>query len=108
MDGSPTVTADNWSGVTGSNYVKMDQPWDAMAINQQSAEEAYARVLKNVGATLPKRDSVDTRIIEEVRTGTATFEGSYKTKNPVAFRRVISLCYFDQSISSHVIESDEK
>jgi hypothetical protein len=34
-----------------------------------SAQEAYKYVLENVGATLPKRDAVDQRIVEEVRTG---------------------------------------
>ena len=33
------------------------------------AEEAYEFVLNNVGATLPKRDAVDERIIKQVRTG---------------------------------------
>ena len=44
-----------------------------MPIHQQTAEEAYASVLEHVGASLPKRDSVDARIIDEVRNGTATF-----------------------------------
>jgi hypothetical protein len=43
-----------------------------MPIAQQSAEEAYHTVLARVGCSLPKRDSVDARIIEEVRSGTAT------------------------------------
>ncbi|MCB1209813.1 MAG: hypothetical protein KDK97_10820 [Verrucomicrobiales bacterium] len=84
VEGSPSVTADNWTGVNGSNFIKLDQPWDAMPINQQTAEEAYKRVLDSAGATLPKRDPVDTRIIEDARKGTATFEGIYKTKKPVA------------------------
>ena len=46
-----------------------------MAINQQTAEEAYNSVLEYVGASLPKRDAVDLRIIDEVRNGYATFEG---------------------------------
>jgi len=40
----------------------------------QPAEEAYAAVLAGVGATLPKRDPVDTRIIEQVRTGEVTYK----------------------------------
>ena len=35
--------------------------------------EAYDYVLKNVGASLPKRDAVDSRIVEEVRTGKIIF-----------------------------------
>ena len=47
-----------------------------MAINQQTAEEAYASVLENAGATLPKRDLIDARIIDETKGGYATFEGN--------------------------------
>lgn len=84
IEGSPSVTSDNWTGVRGGNFVKLDKPWDAMAIRQQTAKEAFPLVLANAGATLPKRDSVDTRIVEEVRKGTATYEGVYETMKNVA------------------------
>ncbi len=47
--------------------------------------------------TLPKRDVVDVRVIEEVRNGTATFEGSYKAKKAVA----------DKSKITGIIDSQE-
>jgi hypothetical protein len=72
VDGYSAVTADNWQGVDGSNYVKLDAPWPAMPINQQTAQDAYKAVLAHVGCSKPRRDSVDTRIIKEVSTGTAT------------------------------------
>ncbi|MCO8121002.1 pectate lyase [Stieleria sp. TO1_6] len=84
IEGSPSVTTENWRGVRGSNFIKLDEPWDAMPINQQTAEEAFASVLDHAGATLPKRDAVDTRVIQEVRSGTATYEGVYKTLKRVA------------------------
>lgn len=90
MEGSSSVTADNWTGVSGGSYIKLDQPWDAMPINQQTAMEAYKLVLDNAGATLPKRDAVDTRIIEDARKGTATFEGVYKTRKTVADKSKIT------------------
>ena len=37
--------------------------------NIMKAEDAYEFVLNNVGATLPKRDAVDARVINYVRTG---------------------------------------
>ena len=43
-----------------------------MAINQQTPEAAYRAVLAHAGCSKPNRDSVDGRIIEEVRKGTAT------------------------------------
>ena len=55
-----------------------------MAISQQTAEEAYNSVLEHAGASLPKRDAVDLRIIDEVRNGYATFEGpSYEQEYKV-------------------------
>ena len=72
VDGYPAVTADNWQGMDGSNYIKLNAPWDAMPIHQQTPEEAYHVVLDRAGCSLPNRDAVDARIIEEVRNGTAT------------------------------------
>ncbi|MBL7186925.1 MAG: pectate lyase [Phycisphaerae bacterium] len=82
---SPEVTADNWKGVFPQYTkhipvdldaipgLKLDSPSEYMPINQQTAEQAYISVLEHAGCSLPKRDSVDIRIIEEVRNGTATY-----------------------------------
>lgn len=40
--------------------------------------------MDNAGAVLPKRDAVDARIVNDARTGTATYEGVYKTQKKVA------------------------
>jgi hypothetical protein len=42
-----------------------------------TAERAYELVLANAGAIRPKRDSVDARIIAEVRNGTAAYGGAW-------------------------------
>jgi pectate lyase len=73
VNGYPTVTANNWLGVAGNNYIQMNEPWAAMPINQQTPEDAYPAVLAHVGCSKPNRDSVDTRIINEVATGTTTY-----------------------------------
>ena len=80
MHGDPKVTADNWAGGvqpqggdTHIKVLKLAAPWKAMPIRQQTAEEAYRLVLGHAGASLPKRDPIDARIVEEVRTGTAKF-----------------------------------
>lgn len=88
IEGHNGVTADNWQGGVqpqdGDAFlamVKLDHPWPAMPIAPQTAAEAYATVLSSAGASLPQRDAVDLRIVEEVRHGTASFEGpSYRTK----------------------------
>ena len=67
-----------------------------MPINQQSAKDAYTSVLENAGANLPVRDTIDTRIVKEVREGFATYEG----KNYTQIKRVA-----DTSIVCGIIDS---
>ncbi len=82
MYGSSTVTADNWSGVYPDESSKKEQcksdarfTFDYCMKNEQTAQQAFDAVLAKVGCSL-KRDTVDARIVEEVRTGTYTYEGS--------------------------------
>jgi hypothetical protein len=79
--GNDTVSKDNWAGgvqIDGDDdpkiilpRVRMDKPFPMAQVPIQSAAEAFDAVLKNVGATRPKRDEVDRRIIDLVRKGTA-------------------------------------
>jgi hypothetical protein len=76
--GFPEITADNWAGGVQGEFrdsVGVDAPHPSAPVTTQTAEEAYELVLANVGAVLPKRDSVDSRIIQEVKSGTATYGG---------------------------------
>ena len=78
-----SVTADNWNGGVQGSYAQsaknknITEPFEAVEINIQTAEDAYESVLENAGANFPVRDEVDARIIEEVKTGTATYGGNY-------------------------------
>ena len=45
----------------------VDQPFDTPVVRTTSARAALETVLATVGASLPRRDSVDTRIVAEVR-----------------------------------------
>lgn len=45
------------------------EPFPAPPVATEPARAAFENVLKGVGATLPKRDSVDARIIEQIRSG---------------------------------------
>jgi len=79
--GSPEVTADNWNGGVQLEDLSPEATKDFLAqikypkafamppISIMKAEQAYDFVLENVGATLPKRDAVDERVIKQVRTG---------------------------------------
>lgn len=76
VDGNPEITKNNWNGVdvekgTVNDVRVTSSAFQLVAINTQTAKEAYESVLKNVGAVLPKRDTLDERIIRDVinRTG---------------------------------------
>jgi hypothetical protein len=98
----PDVTADNWNGGVQFNLspdqspdgtiakgaiedpakikeiiakVRVDKPFPMPPMTIQTAQEAYKSVLENVGATLPKRDPVDQRVIQEVTTGVVWAQG---------------------------------
>jgi pectate lyase len=86
--GNPKVTANNWDGGVQFDAedvkrvgdlkslvekVRSATPFAASHLTLQSAEEAYELVLTHVGATLPKRDPMDARVIEAVRTGQPKF-----------------------------------
>ncbi len=80
VEGNDRVTHDNWDGGVQPDVrveslsaalakIRVDTPFPHAPFDLLSAEAGYNYVLANVGATLPRRDPVDTRIIEEVRTG---------------------------------------
>lgn len=78
--GFPQISADNWAGGVQGKFSaagRVDAPFPAAPVATQSAEEAYELVLANAGAVLPKRDPVDRRVIQEVRSGTATYGGKW-------------------------------
>ena len=49
-------------------FTLVPRPFDAPPVATTSAPQAYQQVLAGVGASRPARDSVDARIVEEVRT----------------------------------------
>ena len=98
MEGNEAVTKDNWDG--GIQIADKDLkaeggiPEDVMALMKSNepfpmahmtiipSEKTFDYVLENVGATLPTRDIVDQRIIEEVRTGKAYYVKKLPKENP--------------------------
>ena len=71
--GSSSVTNSNLLGVRNNNYLNLlSAPFDMgdYTIPEQTAEDTYEDVLANVGATLPKRDSIDARVIADVKNQT--------------------------------------
>jgi hypothetical protein len=85
MEGSRSLTKDNWKGLDLANIPSADRHKARSAyafevtapLQKQSAKGALKDVLENAGATLPKRDAVDARIVNETKTRTATGMGTF-------------------------------
>ena len=81
--GNDAVTADNWAGgvqiYNGAvpaeriDEIRVTTPFPMADVTIMEAGAAYEYVLANAGATRPRRDAVDTRVIETVRTGKAIY-----------------------------------
>jgi hypothetical protein len=70
LDGSPHVFDDNRLGTGFEKDAFASEPYEAPAVETQSAQAGYELVLKQGGAIVPKRDATDTRILAQVRNGT--------------------------------------
>ncbi|AEW01544.1 hypothetical protein A4D02_05975 [Niastella koreensis] len=87
VDGSTQNTNNNWSGVeTGTTpadtvQIKQVTPFDlGFTKNMQSPLDAFNDVLLSAGCTLPRRDTLDQRIVDNVRNRTGQFidvQGGY-------------------------------
>ena len=84
MNGNTTVTANNWNGgvdkdskLSAEDFAKakLNTPFESATLTAHTAEQAYNAVLAYAGASY-KRDAIDTRILNEVKNGTATYSGS--------------------------------
>jgi hypothetical protein len=71
LDGNAKVNQDNWLGV-GYDRITFGSPapFPAPPVTTEPAQTAFEHVLREVGATLPRRDAVDERIVREAREGT--------------------------------------
>ena len=93
VEGNEQVTRDNWAGgiqltdkdgyqgnAEDMQMMRSDEPFAMAPLTVMSAEETLPWVLANVGATLPCRDIVDQRVIEEVRTGVPYYIKDYEKR----------------------------
>ncbi|MES2329052.1 MAG: polysaccharide lyase [Bacteroidota bacterium] len=99
VEGNETVTKDNWNGGVQveeqpdagqyKDAMKWDKPLPMPELTIIPTLEAKAFVLANAGATLPKRDPVDTRIIKQVVTGKIDYiEGVKLPTTQFKYRRL--------------------
>jgi hypothetical protein len=82
--GFPEISADNWNGgididdegdATLSD-LRVRTPYSVAPVTTESAESAFESVLRNAGASL-RRDCVDERIVNEIRSGSAKYGKSW-------------------------------
>ena len=98
--GNAEVTADNWKGgvMAGDNFVttekpelmkqvRAEQPFEMAPVTITSAEEAYEHVLACGGASFPKRDAVDKRVVKQIKTGKIFYAKDAKEHQPMYVKR---------------------
>jgi hypothetical protein len=71
--GGAGVNQDNWRGMGyyfDRAMVSASAPFPAPPVTTESPKDAFQHVLQNAGATLPRRDAVDARVVREVNDGT--------------------------------------
>jgi hypothetical protein len=87
MEGNEKVTKNNWDGGVQieempdageyTPYMKVDKPFPMPKFTIMPTEKVFDYVLANAGALLPKRDAVDTRVAEQVRTGIVKYNEAF-------------------------------
>lgn len=119
VEGHDRVTKDNWDGgvqIEGKDgnemdfetakayFAKMryDKPLPMAKISMLPTKEAYTYVLENVGATLPKRDPVDMRVIEQVRTGKIDYIKNVKLPETQFEHRRLPIDSYKQGIITDI------
>ncbi|MCJ8210034.1 polysaccharide lyase [Mucilaginibacter sp. RS28] len=95
MDGNERVTKNNWDGGIQiadmpdagryTDSIKSDKPFAMAKVTTIDAQKAYDYVLANAGASLPKRDAVDVRVTNDVRTGKITYVDNTANSNGSQF-----------------------
>jgi len=114
MDGYPEITKDNWNGGVQigeekdagvyKDYMKVDKPFPMALVTILPTEQAYQFVLANVGATLPHRDAVDARVVEQVRTGKIAYKDVNTDTLPQFHVRKLPKDSYKQGIVTDVFE----
>jgi len=114
VEGNDSVTKDNWNGgvqveelSNAGKYkdaMKWNKPLPMPEITIIPTLEAKAFVLDNAGATLPKRDPVDTRIVEQVRTGKITYIEGVKLPTTQFKHRRLPIDSYKQGIITDPVQ----
>lgn len=100
LEGNDEVSADNSKGIKVSEVaaptteiVDTEFAMDgtsAGALRYTDAATAYTEVLAKVGATYPRRDGLDARILAEVKNGTGTFANRHEEVGGLPYTETIT------------------
>jgi len=111
MEGNAAVTNDNWAGGVQigempdagefTKAIRVNEPFPIAKFPVMTAKEAYAYVPEHAGATLPKRDAVDKRIAEQVRTGKILYTGGGPNTANKFIKRRLPADSYKQGIITH-------
>ncbi|MFN8349618.1 MAG: polysaccharide lyase [Spirosomataceae bacterium] len=114
MEGNDLITKDNWNGgVQVENFknadkytvdIKVNQPLPMPEMTIMPTQKAHDYVLANAGATLPKRDPVDARVIEQVRTGKITYKEDVKLPETQFKHRRLPIDSYKQGIITDIAQ----
>ncbi len=112
MEGNEAVTKDNWNGgvqvedLPNTGKYTADMKWNAPLpmpeLTILPTTKAYEYVLTNAGATLPKRDPVDTRIVQQVKTGKITYTEGVKVPETQFKHRRLPIDSYKQGIITDI------
>lgn len=114
VEGNARVTKDNWDGGVQveemdnagkyKDALKWDKPLPMPPMTIIPAKEALSFVLDNAGATLPKRDAVDHRITEQVRTGKIKYIENVKLPTTQFKHRRLPIDSYKQGIITDIAQ----
>lgn len=112
MEGHDAVTKDNWNGGVQvedlpnagnhASYMKLDKPMVMPELTMLPTKDAFGYVLQHAGATLPKRDPVDTRVVEQVRTGKITVKEGVQVPQTQFKHRRLPIDSYKQGIITDI------
>jgi hypothetical protein len=114
VEGNKKVTEDNWAGgiqLGGMSYEEAQEyfpfmryrtPFPMAHVSILPAREGYEYVLKHAGATLPKRDPVDKRVVKQVKTGIIEYKDGLDSKKSIYITRRLPKDSYKKGIITNI------